>query len=267
MAEPRKYYRLTSAGRSLWATRRTMPLPPEYSRILGILDYAGHVEVISSLSKYRREHVHEWLSEFEAAGLVESISGTQVTLAQLARRTEPPPVPPEDLQAFDQETSYADISLSRLGVYIGHDRIVNRPASKKPPSQTLALIVEDDPDQQVLAARRLQAAGYRVKTVESVEALYRALEERLAPDAIFLDVNLPDGDGFSVLATLRLHPSFTNLPIVLVTARSTSADIRKGLALGADGYVTKPYGANTLDYILHYVLKQELDNSVSRVAA
>ena len=267
MAEPRKYYRLTSAGRSLWATRKTMPLPPEYRRILGILDYAGHVEVISSLSKYRREYVDEWLNEFAAAGLVESISGTQVTLAQLARKTEPPPLPPEDLPALDQETTYADISLSRLGVYIGYDRIVNRPTSTKPPSQTLALVVEDDPDQQVLAARRLKAAGYQVRTAECVEALYRALEERHAPDAIFLDVNLPDGDGFGVLATLRLHPSFTNMPVIMLTARSASADIRRGLALGADGYVTKPYGANTLDYILHYVLKQEIHHSVSRVAA
>ena len=243
-----------------------MPLPPRHARILGLLDCAGHVEVIGSPGKYRHEEVREWLTEFEAAGLVESISGTQVTLAELARKTEPPPLPPEDLQFFDQETTYADISLTRLGVYIGHDRIANRPASTKSPGQTLALIVEDDPDQQVLAARRLKAAGYQVKTVECVEALYRALE-RHVPDAIFLDVNLPDGDGFSVLATLRLHPAFTDLPVILLTARSASADIKRGLALGADGYVTKPYGANTLDYILHYVLKQELDNSVSRVAA
>ena len=264
MAEPRKYYRLTSAGRSIWATRRTMPLPPEYSRILGILDQAGPVEIISTLGKHPRgEVVHEWLSEFEAAGLVESISATQLTLAQLARKTEPPP---EDLQAADHETTYADISLSRLGVYIGHDRVVDRPASTKSPSRTLALVVEDDPDQRALAARRLGAAGYLANTVDCVEALYRALG-RHVPDAIFLDVNLPDGDGFSVLATLRLHPSFTHLPVILLTARGTSADIKKGLALGADGYITKPYGANTLDYLLRYVLRQELDHSVTPVAA
>src|SRR5688572_20875356 len=204
MAEPRKFYRLTSAGRSLWATRNTMPLPPEYSRILGLVDYAGHVEVISSqLAKYRREAVHEWLSEFEAAGLIESISATQVSLDKLARKTTALPLPPEDLPgSSQQETAFADISLSRLGVYIGHDRMAGRPASTKSAGQTLALVVEDDPDQRALAARRLKTAGYLVKSVDCVEALYRALE-RLAPDAIFLDVNLPDGDGFSVLATLR----------------------------------------------------------------
>jgi CheY-like chemotaxis protein len=266
MAEPRKFYRLTSAGRSLWATRKTMPLPPEYRRILGLVDNAGHVEVISSqVGKYRREVVSDWLSEFEAAGLIESISGTEVALSKLARESDPPPVGPEDLPGFAQETTFADISLSRLGVYVGHDRIANRPTSVKSPAQTLALVVEDDPDQRVLAARRLKAAGYVVRTAECVEALYRALE-RHPPDAVFLDVNLPDGDGFSVLATLRLHPSFTYLPVILVTARTASADIKKGLTLGADGYVTKPYGANTLDYILRYVLKQEL-HSPRAVAA
>jgi DNA-binding response OmpR family regulator len=79
-----------------------------------------------------------------------------------------------------------------------------------------------------------------------------------APDAIFLDIGLPDGDGFEVLATLRQHPSFALLPIVMLTVKSEPEDVAKGLTLGADGYITKPYGKNTLDYVLRYVMKQEI---------
>jgi DNA-binding response OmpR family regulator len=107
--------------------------------------------------------------------------------------------------------------------------------------------------------RRLTAAGYVVQSVDCVQALFHRLEATL-PDAIFLDVNLPDGNGFEVLATLRQHPSYTHLPIIMLTAEAKAEDIAKGLARGADGYVTKPYGANTLDYILRYVMKQEIDS-------
>jgi DNA-binding response OmpR family regulator len=141
---------------------------------------------------------------------------------------------------------------------VAHDRIANRPASRKRPADTLALVVEDDPDQCALAVLRLTAAGYPVQSADCVKALFRTLEAGL-PDSMFLDINLPDGNGFEVLATLRQHPSYTHLPIIMLTAESKPGDVAKGLALGADGYVTKPYGTNTLDYILRYVMKQEVD--------
>jgi CheY-like chemotaxis protein len=267
MAVQRKFFRLTSAGRSLWATRRKVPLPLEYRRILGLVDYAGHVEVIhSELARYPRKVVDEWLSEFEAKGLIEAIAGREVKLSEIARNAKPPPVPAEDLPFFDQDVSFADISLSRIGVYVAQDRVANRPPLAKPPSQTSTLVVEDDPDQRALAVVRLTAAGYVVAAVDGVRALYRTLEQ-CTPDAIFLDVNLEDGNGFDALAALRLHPSYTQVPIIMLTARTDPEDIARGLSFGADGYVTKPYGPNTLDYVLRYVLRQELDYPANAVAA
>ncbi|HWI36265.1 MAG TPA: response regulator, partial [Burkholderiales bacterium] len=168
---------------------------------------------------------------------------------------EPPPLEPEDREAIERDVAFADISLSRLGVYIAYERIANRPPSTKRPQDTVALVVEDDEDQLALAVRRLSDAGYAVRTAGGVQALYQCLQES-APDAIFLDIGLPDGNGFDVLANLRRHPSCTLLPIILLTARNEQADVAKGLALGADGYITKPYGKNSLDYLLRYVMKQ-----------
>jgi DNA-binding response OmpR family regulator len=78
------------------------------------------------------------------------------------------------------------------------------------------------------------------------------------PDLLLLDIELPDGDGFEVLSRLRKHPSLNALPIVLLTAKNDAADIGKGLVLGADGYVTKPYTKNILADVIRRVLKQDL---------
>jgi CheY-like chemotaxis protein len=233
-----------------------VPLPLEYRRVLGLVDYDGHASVIRSyLGRYPGHVVDEWLTEFEARRLIEAISPGEVELSRVARKTEPPPLEPEDREAIERDVAFADISLSRLGVYIAYERIANRPPSTKRPQDTVALVVEDDEDQLALAVRRLSDAGYAVRTAGGVQALYQCLQES-APDAIFLDIGLPDGNGFDVLANLRRHPSCTLLPIILLTARNEQADVAKGLALGADGYITKPYGKNSLDYLLRYVMKQ-----------
>jgi DNA-binding response OmpR family regulator len=66
---------------------------------------------------------------------------------------------------------------------------------------------------------------------------------------------LPDGNGFDILAQLRGRPEFSTLPIVMLTAKTELPDIRNGLALGADGYITKPYSKNQLVEVLSHVLK------------
>jgi CheY-like chemotaxis protein len=254
----KKFYRLTAEGRSLWASRQNVRLPLDYRRILGLVDYTGHPEVIQSyLAHYPTRMVDEWLDEFEALRLIESISVKPEGLSKLARKTEPPPIELEDAEHLEPEVSFADISLTRLGIYVSYERHVNRPASRKAPGQTLALVVEDDPDQLALAVLRLTVAGYPVQTADGVKALFRHLEKGL-PDAIFLDIGLWDGDGFDALATLRQHPTYTRLPIIMLTAKAEPEDVARGLALGADGYITKPYGRNTLDYVLRYVMKQEV---------
>ena len=254
----KKFFRLTSEGRALWARRDDLPLTPEYRRILGLVDYSGYPEVIHSyLARYPGTTVDSWLTEFEAMRLIESVSAAEVKLPELTRKTEPPPLEPEDIDRTQLEISFADISLSRLGVYINNERIANRPPSVKRISDTLALVVEDDPDQRALAVLRLTSSGFPVQTAEDVGSFFVALQKR-TPDAIFLDVGLPDGDGFDVLVRLRRHPAYTLLPVVMLTAKNSPEDIAKGLRLGADGYVTKPYGKNTLDYVLRYVMNQEV---------
>jgi CheY-like chemotaxis protein len=265
--EKRRFFRLTAEGRSLWSRRETLPLPADYQRILGMVEFAGYPEVIRSyLARYPDHVVDEWLTEFEALRLIESISAADVSLGEIARKVEPPPMEADDPRASPLEVSFADISLSRLGVYVAYDRIANRPASRKDPRYTVALVVEDDPDQLALAVLRLSTAEYAVRTADGVKAMFASLQKE-TPDVVFLDIGLPDGDGFEVLTTLRQHPAYTHLPIIMLTAKTEPADVAKGLALGADGYITKPYGRNTLEYALRFVMKQVVpEPRVSRPA-
>jgi DNA-binding response OmpR family regulator len=119
----------------------------------------------------------------------------------------------------------------------------------------VVLVVEDDADQATIAEVRLTMAGYQVRTVTRAKALSRYLREEPRPDLMLLDVVLPDGNGFEILAQLRARPEFATLPIVLLTAKAELADIRNGLELGADGYITKPYSKNQLAEVIGRVLK------------
>jgi DNA-binding response OmpR family regulator len=116
-------------------------------------------------------------------------------------------------------------------------------------------VVEDDPDQLALADLRVSMAGYQVRVAGSGQALKDSLRAMGLPDVLLLDVMLPDADGFAILAGMRRHPRLALLPVILLTAKDSPADISRGLALGADGYVTKPYTKNILADTIRRVLK------------
>ena len=110
-----------------------------------------------------------------------------------------------------------------------------------------------DRDDHVLARDQ----GFVVDTATSqAEAIERFTAKGY--DLLLCDIRLQDGDGFDVLARMRKHQSLGNLPIVLLTAKNEPGDIGRGLVLGADGYVTKPYTKNILADVIRRVLKQDL---------
>lgn len=257
--QQKRFYRLTAEGHSLWSRRNTVRLPLDYRRILGTVDFDGHREVIGAhLARFPAQRVEEWLSEFETLNLIEPAElPEEKTLDELAEEKSAPPIEEEDREALPPEASYADISLTRAGVYVNEWRVANRQPINKSPAETVVLVVEDDPDQLALAMLRLTMAHYPVKTAAGVQELFRSLDESL-PDAILLDVMLGDGNGFDALSAIRRHPRYAHLPVVMVTAETAAESVSLGLELGCEGYITKPYGVNTLEYVLRYVLKQEV---------
>jgi CheY-like chemotaxis protein len=214
---------VTSAGRNAWKVEDTA-IPEGYRRLLRSIDVEGDTRAIRELlSQHPEQLVHDWLHELEELGFIESRAATQ----------------PASKAAAEAAAVLAD-----TGAYLA--RRSGEPRNRKPAAETTILIVEDDPDQLALADLRVSAAGYKVRAVGSVSELTRSLVPGEVPDLVLLDVMLPDGNGFDVLSELRRNPSFASLPIILLTVVSEPAHIAQGLALGADGYVTKPYSKNIL---------------------
>ena len=110
---------------------------------------------------------------------------------------------------------------------------------------SLLYLVEDDQDIRELEAYALENAGYTVRSFSEGSELYDALEKKL-PALIMLDIMLPGEDGLSILKTLRQGARTRDLPILMVTAKTSELNKVKGLDLGADDYITKPFGVMEL---------------------
>jgi len=103
------------------------------------------------------------------------------------------------------------------------------------------LIIEDEEDAAELFAEMMRVSGFRVlKTSNSAPALNMMAVEK--PDVIILDIMMPDISGLDILQQMRINPQLTNIPVVVVSAKSMPADIKKGMEAGASTYLTKPVG-------------------------
>lgn len=105
----------------------------------------------------------------------------------------------------------------------------------------LIYIVEDDKNIQEIEAYALKGNGYQVRSFDDSVSFDKAMEEIL-PELILLDVMLPGEDGLSMLRRLRSNPLTQKIPVIMVTAKSSEIDTVKGLDMGADDYITKPFG-------------------------
>ena len=102
------------------------------------------------------------------------------------------------------------------------------------------LVVDDEPNILLSLQFLLNKAGYEVRSAKDGE---EALAEvaRAAPDLVLLDVMMPKIDGFSVCKAIRDNPRWKDVRIIMLTARGRDIEREKGLALGADDYITKPF--------------------------
>ena len=102
-------------------------------------------------------------------------------------------------------------------------------------------IVEDDLDIREMECYALRTGGFEVAAFERGEELYAAVMTEL-PQLILLDIMLPDEDGLSILRRLREQEDTADIPVIMVTAKTTEIDKVRGLDSGADDYLTKPFG-------------------------
>ena len=115
------------------------------------------------------------------------------------------------------------------------------------------LVADDDPDILSLVALRLERAGYDVVVARDGEQAVATAFER-GPDIAVLDVTMPKLDGYEVTERLRGNLATRSMPVILLTARVQESDIARGVEVGADDYVKKPFSTHELRDRVHAAL-------------
>ena len=102
------------------------------------------------------------------------------------------------------------------------------------------LVIDDNTDIRENTAEILALAGYQTYTAENgKKGMEAAIKEK--PDLIICDIMMPELDGYGVLHLLRKNPETENIPFIFLTAKAERTDFRKGMEMGADDYITKPF--------------------------
>jgi putative two-component system response regulator len=113
------------------------------------------------------------------------------------------------------------------------------------------MIVDDNPDLLYIIKKRLenQTNGYEVICAESGKECFKSLKKGKIPDLVLLDIMMPEMSGWDVLAKLRNNPTWNNIPVFFLTAKTD--DTSKGLGiLTSEGYVTKPFDMMYLEAMI-----------------
>jgi two-component system, OmpR family, alkaline phosphatase synthesis response regulator PhoP len=102
------------------------------------------------------------------------------------------------------------------------------------------LIVDDEPNIVLALELLMKKAGFEVHTVDDGEKAFHAIRE-LRPDLVLLDIMIPKMDGYEVCQRIRADASLKSVRIIMLTAKGRGVEKEKGIALGADFYITKPF--------------------------
>ncbi|NLP44747.1 MAG: response regulator transcription factor [Peptococcaceae bacterium] len=120
-------------------------------------------------------------------------------------------------------------------------------------------VIEDDKHIQELLKYNLEQNGYKVRIFDSAEAFLQSSAD--APDLVLLDIMLPGMDGLDFCRLLKIEPVYKKVPIIMLTAKGEELDKVLGLELGADDYITKPFGIRELLARVKVVLRRYSDRA------
>jgi CheY-like chemotaxis protein len=252
---PLDIYAVTDKGRQE-LSRGSTALAPNELELLLQLDSKATVEEVVARSRN--------LDEYEAATLIPKLMRDGlVAKASIAEQEDldfryffdaEKTVPSREAQKEAQmEAEPGTLALQRDGYYVS---ITRRSAqAKHTASDRIAvLVIEDDPQISYLLTLVIKQEGFEVRTAANRAQVVSALRQLPSPDLVLLDVNLPDANGFDILERMKQHPVLKSIPVIMLTGEATRENVIRGLAEGADGYITKPFEVPILRNGIRYVL-------------
>lgn len=131
-------------------------------------------------------------------------------------------------------------------------------------SMALVYVVEDDMNIREIETFSLKNSGYTIEDFECAKDFWNRIYDKV-PNLIILDIMLPDEDGLSIVEKLRKRAETRNVPIMMVTAKTTEMDRVKGLDIGADDYLIKPFGVMELISRVRALLRRSMDLAEEKV--
>lgn len=128
----------------------------------------------------------------------------------------------------------------------------------------LVYIVEDDNNISEIESFALKNSGYITEVFETGKIFFKHLQNK-KPDIVLLDIMIPDMDGLEILKKMKNTPDYKKIPVIMVTAKTTEIDKVKGLDLGADDYISKPFGIMELISRVKALLRRTLNLEEEKV--
>jgi len=211
---------------------------PDLNTVASGLIFAGHIKPLSADAAKLGDDLGAM--DFFAGSSEEENTGAGKKEQDFARALE--------------EAQNLAIKLKQQGFCA---RIARRPKHKPKHAQGEAysiLVVEDNSNLASVTRKFLTLEGFVPRMAASRDEMVAEFRKSPLPDLMLLDVQLPDANGFEILATLRQHPVLQRLPVIMLTAKTTKEDVMRGLLLGVDGYITKPFEFDVLIAAMRSVL-------------
>lgn len=249
-------FQLTAKGREELGGAGTT-LSASELEVLVLLDGTSTAgETAARVRNLRSEVVVDILRRLLQDGLIElsTATGGSLDFVDFFGTTAPEPPSTADTARAEKAAAATTLLLQEQG-YVVRIALRARRTVAAPATQGLSiLVIEDEQILSNLLKLVLEAEGYRVTTAMTRAEIAGAFGRPPLPDLVLLDLMLPGIDGFEVLLKIRQHPSLKDLPVVILTAKTTRDAVLKGLAGGADGYLTKPFEIPVLLKAVHAVL-------------
>ena len=239
-------YALTEWGTRALAGGATT-LTAQELELLVLVDGRRAASSIATLAKASDpSHVPAALAKLAAAGFIRVTAparneGFDYFFASPLAGADPSE---QTILRAEQEAEDGASALRERGYYVSIARRAK--AHSQPARKLTVLVVEDEPLVAKYLTALVRSEGHDVRLAGNRDEIVAELRKSPLPDLVILDVMLPDANGFDVLQRMKRHPAFAEVPVVIVTTQATRESVMKGLALGADGYFTKPFEVDIL---------------------
>lgn len=242
-------YALTSQGEEELRGAETSLSPGEIELLVRTDGNTTVAEISASMQTLPADAVIQACAKLARAGLLDLASNIKDDSLDFTDffSEKPRPAPSAaELTKAGAEASTGVSALQEQGYYVRIARRAGTMPILESGQRLSAIVIEDDPNLGKFLKTYLSFDGFDVRLATNREEIINALREPPLPNLVLLDVMLPDADGFEILQKMRQHSMLRPVPVIMLTAKATREAVLKGLAGGADGYITKPFEPDTL---------------------